>query len=118
MLGRMLEEAESRSSTAQGAEDLLRNPKRLAAVMEALRRPASGSLYTKWASGSEVKRAGRAAANILRYCSTHTEAGVVLRSVIAAAQAALPIRPETAAALSSALECAETGAAGTEECRG
>ena len=112
LLGRMLANTEAQASTAEGAGTLLGDPKALATILEALRRPASGSLYTQWASSSELKRAARAGARLLQHCSHRKEAAGVQRAIIAAAHAALPIQPETTAAVADALSQAERDAAG------
>ena len=112
LLGRMLANAEAQASTAEGAGSLLGDSKALATILEALRRPASGSLYTQWAGSSELKRAARAGARLLQHCSHRKEAAGLQRAIIAAAHAALPIQPETTAAVADALSQAEREAAG------
>ena len=67
----------------------------------------------QWASAVELQRAAGAGARLLRYVASRPEAAAPLElAIIAAARAALPIRPETTAAIITALASAEAGAAG------
>lgn len=56
---RLLSDAEEACSTAQGAEQLWQDKARLAAVLEMLKRPASGSAYTQWAASNELRKAAK-----------------------------------------------------------
>lgn len=56
---RLLAEAEDACSTKQGAENLWQDKPRLAAVLEMLKRPASGSAYTQWAASNELRKAAK-----------------------------------------------------------
>ncbi len=56
---RLLSEAEETCSTAEGAERLWQDKARLAAVLEMLKRPASGSAYTQWAASNELRKAAK-----------------------------------------------------------
>lgn len=56
---RLLSEAEETCSTAEGAERLWQDKPRLAAVLEMLKRPASGSAYTQWAVSNELRKAAK-----------------------------------------------------------
>lgn len=87
VIGRALAAAEARTAAgAAGAAAVLSDAKALAAIMEALRRPASGSAYTAWACSLELRCAGRAAAALLRHApSARPEAGAALQSALAAA---------------------------------
>lgn len=98
--------------TRAGAEELLGDSHRLAAVLDALRRPASGSSYTRWAASNELRTAGAIAAAVLRHCGGRREAAGLTRALLAAARAALPLQPEAAAALAEVLTQAEDDAAG------
>lgn len=59
VFGRLLAEAEAQVRTAEGAAALWEDKARLTAVLELLKRPASGSAYTQWASSSVLRRAAR-----------------------------------------------------------
>ena len=69
LLSRILLSAEKRVQTREGAAALLADPNSLATVTDALKRPASGNLYTQWAASLELKRAVGTAARLLRFCS-------------------------------------------------
>ncbi len=56
---RLLSNAEEACSTAEGAERLWQDKARLAAVLEMLKRPASGSAYTQWAASNELRKAAK-----------------------------------------------------------
>ena len=56
---RLLAEAEDTCSTKQGADRLWQDKARLAAVLEMLKRPASGSAYTQWAASNELRKAAK-----------------------------------------------------------
>lgn len=56
---RLLSDAEEAGSTAEGAERLWQDKARLAAVLEMLKRPASGSAYTQWAASNELRKAAK-----------------------------------------------------------
>lgn len=56
---RLLSDAEEACSTAHGAERLWQDKARLAAVLEMLKRPASGSAYTQWAASNELRKAAK-----------------------------------------------------------
>ena len=112
MLGRMLRNAGARATSRQSAEALLCDSKFLSLVLDALRRPASGTIYTQWASGTDLLVAARVGANILKFCHTTKESGLLLRSILAAAQACLAIQPKTTASIAEALSTAECEAAG------
>ena len=65
----------------------------LAAVLEGLRRPSSGSAYTAWAASAELRAAARVAAALLRHAGApaappgrREAAAPLLRAAIAAAQ--------------------------------
>ena len=111
MLSRMLASAGSKASSKQGAEALLVDSKFLALVLDALRRPASGMIYTQWASGSDLMTAVRIGADILRWTYDSKESGTLLQSILAAAKACLAIQPKTTASIAKALADAESEAA-------
>ena len=56
---RLLSDAEEACSKAEGAERLWQDKARLAAVLEMLKRPASGSAYTQWAASNELRKAAK-----------------------------------------------------------
>ena len=56
---RMLAEAEVSAGTAEGAAQLWGDSPRLTAVLEMLKRPASGSAYKQWASSAELRKAAK-----------------------------------------------------------
>ena len=56
---RLLSDAEEACSTAAGADRLWQDKARLAAVLEMLKRPASGSAYTQWAASNELRKAAK-----------------------------------------------------------
>ena len=56
---RMLAEAEVSAGTAEGAAQLWGDSPRLTAVLEMLKRPASGSAYKQWASSTELRKAAK-----------------------------------------------------------
>ncbi len=60
---RLLSDAEEACSTAEGAERLWQDKARLAAVLEMLKRPASGSAYTQWAASNELRKAAKVSHN-------------------------------------------------------
>ena len=113
MLGRMLTKAGARSGFQDGAEALLQDSRFLALVLDALKRPSSGTIYTQWAAGEELLIAARIGANVLKFCHARKESQLVLRNILAAAQACLAIQPKAAAEIASALCSAEEGAAGS-----
>ncbi|KAK9831906.1 hypothetical protein WJX81_007961 [Elliptochloris bilobata] len=111
--GRALAAAEARAAGgAAGAAAVLGDAKALAAILEALRRPASGSAYTAWACSLELRCAGRAAALLLRHAPlARPEAAAALQGALAAAaQAAGVVSPETTAGILVALRSAEVSA--------
>lgn len=56
---RLLSEAEESCSTAGGAERLWQDKTRLPALLDMLKRPATGSAYTQWAASSELRKAAK-----------------------------------------------------------
>ncbi|KAK9841899.1 hypothetical protein WJX84_008698, partial [Apatococcus fuscideae] len=60
-VSRLLAEAERAAQTPAGARELWSNPRTSSAVLDTLKRPASGSAYTQWAGSSDLQRAVQAA---------------------------------------------------------
>ncbi|DBB07857.1 TPA: hypothetical protein ACH3X3_009258 [Trebouxia sp. C0006] len=113
---RLLSDAEEACSTAEGAERLWQDKARLAAVLEMLKRPASGSAYTQWAASNELRNAAKVACQLLQYSQGRAEQGSqVMRALAAAAQAALAVNATTTAAVAEALVAAEGSAAAASE---
>ena len=88
MFLRMLTEAEKRASaSAESAAAMLADRSAVAAVLDGLKRPSSGSAYTAWAASAELAQAARVAAQLLRHGDCVPEASHALqRACIAAAQ--------------------------------
>ncbi|KAL0040863.1 hypothetical protein WJX79_007871 [Trebouxia sp. C0005] len=113
---RLLSDAEEAGSTAEGAERLWQDKARLAAVLEMLKRPASGSAYTQWAASNELRKAAKVACQLLQHSQGRAEQGSqVMRALAAAAQAALAVNATTTAAVAEALVAAENSAAAASE---
>lgn len=112
MLGRMLMGATARASSKDGAQALLHDNKFMNLVQDALKRPSSGAIYTQWASGEDLLIAARVGANVLKYCYDQKEGKVLLRGILAAAQACSAVQPKAAAEIAIALCNAECDAAG------
>ncbi|BDA40985.1 probable serine/threonine-protein kinase 36 [Coccomyxa sp. Obi] len=106
---RILVDAEARASMGpEGAAGVWADKRTLAAVLEGLKRPSSGSAYTAWAGSTELRQAARVAARLLRFSAARPEAAADLqRATAAAAQAALPVSPDTTTAIVSSLHGAE-----------
>jgi len=68
LLSRILLSAEKRVQTLEGATTFMADANSLATVTDALKRPASGNLYTQWAASLELKRAVGTGARLLRFC--------------------------------------------------
>ena len=86
-------DAEARASTGpEGAAGVWADKRTLAAVLEGLKRPSSGSAYTAWASSGELRQAARVAARLLRFSAARPEAAADLQRAIAAA-AQVPSTP-------------------------
>ena len=88
MFLRMLTEAEKRASvSAESAAAMLADRSAVAAVLDGLKRPSSGSAYTAWAASAELAQAARVAARLMRHGDCAPEASHALqRACIAAAQ--------------------------------
>lgn len=112
VLGRMLMNAGAGATSLEGAEALLHDNKFLTLLLDALRRPSSGTIYTQWAAGEELLIAARLGANMLKFCHPRKQSQLILRNILAAAQACLAIQPKTAAEIACALTHAESDAAG------
>ncbi len=68
LLSRILLSAERRVQTPEGAAAFMAEPNSLTTVTDALKRPASGNMYTQWAASLELKRAVGTGARLLRFC--------------------------------------------------
>lgn len=110
--GRVLAEAEARCGSPEGAAAVWGDGKTLPMILEALRRPASGSLYTQWAQSAELRCAARAASALLQAAGGRPDAVQLQRAVAAAAQASLAVNADAGAAVAGCLHAAELGAAG------
>lgn len=110
----ILSSRHSQASSEEGAWTMLRDPVLLSIVQDALKRPASGTAYTQWASSLELKLAARTATNLLQFCGQAQESESLQRSLRAAALAALTIQPESCALITELLSKAEQTLAGTQ----
>ena len=84
----MLTEAERRASAStESATAMLADRAAVAAVLDGLKRPSSGSAYTAWAASAELAQAARVAARLMQHGESAPEASHALqRACIAAAQ--------------------------------
>ena len=83
---RILVDAEARASAGpEGAAGVWADKRTLAAVVEGLKRPSSGSAYTAWAGSAELRQAARVAARLLRFSAARPEAAADLQRATAAA---------------------------------
>lgn len=91
---RILLDSEARASAGpEGAAGVWADKRTLAAVMEGLKRPSSGSAYTAWAGSAELRQAARVAARLLRFSAARPEAAADLQRATAAA-AQVPSLPQ------------------------
>ena len=111
-LVRTLASRETQASTPEGASAITNDPTLLNIVIDALKRPASGTNYTQWVGSLELRKAVRTGAKLLQYCGETKETAGIARSIIAAAQAALPLQPETSATIANVLSQAEQDLSG------
>ncbi|KAK9820795.1 hypothetical protein WJX74_004813 [Apatococcus lobatus] len=110
-VSRLLAEAERAAQTPAGARELWSNPRTSSAVLDTLKRPASGSAYTQWAGSSDLQRAVQAAGGMLRHPQPNKTTAPLQRLVVGAAQAALAVNPPAAAAIAASVSQAESACA-------
>ena len=115
-LAAALASLEAQASTPQGASQMLNSPAALGQVLGVLKRPASGTYYWEWASSRELQAGVRIGAQLLQVGRQTEDAAPIWRAIIAAAQATLPIQPETSAMIALELTRTEQCVAGRCPC--